>query len=95
MRPVDCGREPVKPVLVEWWDAHSATDQWCPVDDIDTERRVIRTLGWLIRRDRDHLFVAQSWDKETGCVDAVLKIPRPNVMSCRPPGPRTWWGRFG
>lgn len=72
-----------RPVLVEWWDAHAATSAWTPRDEVDTERRVIRTVGFLIGRDRDHLMVAQSLDDATEHVDQVLKIPRPVVLRWR------------
>ena len=84
-----------EPVVVEWWDAHGATDGWTARDDIDTARRVIRTAGYLIAKDRSHLTVAQSIDDATDHVDHVLKIPRPVVLRVRRLDARTYlWPRW-
>ena len=75
-------------VLVEWADAHQATDSWTYVDDLDDEGdRIIQTIGFLLPVDEggkeNHVTLFQSFDEEQDMVDNVLHIPVGMVKSMR------------
>ena len=61
--------------LVDWHDAH-ADHGWVDRGDIDTEPRLVRSVGWVLENvKRGHLTLAQSWDPDTDSWDALLHIP--------------------
>ena len=66
-------------VIVEWIDAHQGTDSWTFVSDLDTDERVIHTVGFLLSLDDggkpNHVTLLQSIDEEQEMVDNVLHIP--------------------
>lgn len=66
-------------VVVEWLDAHQGTDSWTHIDDLDTEERVIHTVGFLLSSEDggkdNHVTLLQSIDEEQEMVDNVLHIP--------------------
>jgi hypothetical protein len=72
-------------VLVVWHDAHSSTQTWTAIADLDDEPCVVYTVGFLLpNQKKDHVVVAQSYyDDGDGDrdVDAVLCIPVGMVRS--------------
>lgn len=67
------------PVIVTWMDAHDDAHNWTPIDQLDTEPRLIQTCGWLLDDvTPDHLTIAQSVDGTS--VGSVIHIPRCNVQ---------------
>ncbi len=67
-------------VLVEWADAHQATDSWTSIEDLDDDgERMIHTVGFLLPVDEGgkdaHVTIAQSLDLAQEMVDNVLHIP--------------------
>lgn len=72
-------------VCVTWHDAHTDTETWTPISDIDADPCVVRTVGFLLPNAKvDHVVVAQSFidyaDDERD-VDSVLCIPVGMVKS--------------
>jgi hypothetical protein len=64
----------IEAVLIEWIDAHADANGWCDRDDLDTEPRVITTVGIVLRNVKpQHLTVCLSVDEEK--VDSVISIP--------------------
>jgi len=65
-----------KPVYVEWDDSH-VTSSWQNSEERDYPLCPIETLGWLIKKDRRSISVAQSWDTDNhGYTCDVITIPR-------------------
>ena len=63
-----------EPILVEWVDAHADAHGWTDPSDLDTQPRVITTVGIVLRNVKpNHLTIAQSVDGEL--VDSVISIP--------------------
>lgn len=66
---------------VVWFDAHEDARNWTPIDELDTQQRTIRSVGYLIPDHLPgHLTLAQSWDADTGCVSQVINIPTVCVL---------------
>lgn len=64
--------------LVEWADAHGATDSWTPISDLETDGEVvIFSVGFLLPVEEGgrnlHVTLVQSFDDDH--VDNVLNIP--------------------
>lgn len=75
-------------VIVEWADAHQATDSWTAIDDLDDDgERLIQTVGFVLPVDEggkdNHVTIFQSFDEEQDMVDNVLHIPVGMVKSMR------------
>jgi hypothetical protein len=72
-------REPLRLVYVVWHDAHSDTQTWTPLADLNDEPCVVHTVGFLLAAQKsNHVVIAQSYynDDDGGRdVDAVLCIP--------------------
>lgn len=68
--------------IVTWHDAHSGSETWVHVDDLDDDGPyVVRSVGWLMDGvKRGHVTICQS-DTSCGHVDAVLHIPIKMVKS--------------
>lgn len=65
----------VELVCVTWHDAHTASDTWCKLTEIDDEPMTVRTVGWLLpNTKKDHIVVVQSITTDDA-LDAVLCIP--------------------
>ena len=72
-----------KAVLIIWRDAadHSP-GEWCTLPKHPKVN--ITTVGILVRKDRDHLLIAQSFDdNEDPLYRGVFSIPRSNVIEMR------------
>lgn len=74
----------MKPVLIRWKDAHSATETWTHLDDLtDHDPYIVESVGWLLERGRGqkskHISMAQSSTPDSH-VDSVLHIPRKMVV---------------
>jgi hypothetical protein len=68
-------------VLVVWHDAHSLSNDWCELSDIDNEPCVVETIGWLLSNTKsDHVVVAQSITGDDS-LDSILCIPVGMVQS--------------
>ena len=70
-----------RPVLVEWEDSAQPSPEWTFIDDIPEEPGilVIRSLGWLVKRDETELRVALALggtpDNGNQQVSGVAAIP--------------------
>jgi hypothetical protein len=72
-----------KAVLVKWRDAadHSP-GEWSTLPK--HPRVTITTVGILVRKDRDHLMLVQSFDdNDDPLYRGVFTIPRANVLELR------------
>lgn len=73
-------------VIVEWADAHQATESWTAIEDLeDYGDRMIFTVGYLLPVDdggkEGHVTVFQSFDPQENMVDNVLHVPVGMVKS--------------
>lgn len=65
-----------RPVLVTWRDATQFAEGWVPVAETKKyEPSLVRTVGFIVRRDRRYLVLAQSVAND-GDVIGVFMIPR-------------------
>lgn len=65
-----------RPVLLEWWDAHSPTPTgtWCRLDDLERGPCVVDSCGFVIPGYKaGHITIVQSMEGEH--VDAPLCVP--------------------
>ncbi len=73
-------------VVVIWHDAHSATDSWTPISELDKDPCVVVSAGFLLPISdggKDgHITIFQSKTKSDD-VDGVLCIPADMVQSMR------------
>jgi hypothetical protein len=74
----------MKPVLIRWKDAHSATETWTLLDDLtDDDPYIVESVGWLLERGKGqkakHISIAQSATPDSH-VDSVLHIPKKMVL---------------
>ena len=70
-------------VLVTWHDAHSGSESWVNIKDLDLEPAVVQTVGFLLASSDggkpDHLTIYQSRNEDN--IDHVLHIPVKMVVS--------------
>lgn len=66
-------KPPFELVAVVWDDA-STDHGWQHVDDDDTERNLVITVGFLTREDEHYLYLASTCD-ESRNTNARIKIP--------------------
>lgn len=72
-------------VEVVWFDAHAVTESWTPVDELDRENCVVRSVGMLMDNVKEgHLVLAQSMICGQDTVDNVLAIPAGMVRQVNP-----------
>lgn len=70
-------------VLVEWLDAHAASDGWCDTEELGPEGCLVRTVGFLLPDAKpDHVSVAQSLAEDEDLYH-VFCIPVGMVRSMR------------
>jgi len=69
-------------VAVTWHDAHSGTETWCAIKDLDTDPAIVETVGFLLPTadggKPGHLTIYQSRQEDN--IDHVLHIPEPMVQ---------------
>ena len=79
-------------VVVRWHDAHSATDTWTPITDIDQDEYLIQTCGFLLATSdggkADHVTVYQSRTDDDD-LDHILHIPVAMVRKIQVCSPQT------
>jgi hypothetical protein len=67
----------VSAVLVTWHDAHSGSESWVNIKDLDLEPAIVQTVGFLLPTGDggkpDHLTIYQSRNEDN--IDHVLHIP--------------------
>jgi hypothetical protein len=72
-------------VLVVWHDAHSGSESWVNIKDLDSEPAVVHTVGFLLNTadggKPEHLTIYQSRNEDN--VDHVLHIPLKMVVSVK------------
>lgn len=64
----------LKLVCIEWVDAEGAEPGWA-ADDPDQEPLVLQTYGLLVRKDKNFLVHASTYDPETSRWSERGKIP--------------------
>ena len=63
-------------VTVLWCDAHSVTDSWTPIEELDRKECLVESTGLLILDGKPgHVVLAQSMISDEETVDGVLAIP--------------------
>jgi len=63
-------------VHVRWVDAYGDADQWTSRADLDTDDRIIDTIGILVDTNRSwYVTLALSVDTATDSFDCVIHIP--------------------
>jgi hypothetical protein len=66
-----------------WHDAHSDTNSWITLEEIDEEPCVVVTCGILLPAAKEgHVVIAQS-SNSFGALDSVLAVPVAMVQSLR------------
>ena len=76
-------------VLVEWIDAQADAVMWSGVDELETEPRLIRSVGYeLPVTVPGHTSVAGSWDEAAEAYGGVMHIPDGMVCSVSVLDPR-------
>ena len=72
-------------VLVTWHDAHSGSESWIAVKDLDQDPAEVQTVGFLLSTSDGgkpaHVTIYQSRNEEA--VDHVLHIPVKMVVSIK------------
>jgi hypothetical protein len=72
-------------VLVVWHDAHSGSESWVNIKDLDSEPAVVHTVGFLLATSDggkpEHVTIYQSRNEDN--VDHVLHIPVKMVVSVK------------
>lgn len=72
-------------VLIVWHDAHSGSESWVNIKDLDTLPAEVQSVGFLLAEadggKPDHLTIYQSRNEDA--VDHVLHIPRQMVVSLK------------
>lgn len=63
-------------VSVIWCDAHSVTETWTPIEELDAHECLVESVGLWIRDSKPgHIVLAQSMISAEETVDNVLAIP--------------------
>ena len=71
-------------VLVEWTDAQADAVDWSTREELTTDARLIRTVGYVIPDVIDeHITVAASWDEYAEVFGSVMHIPDAMVKNVR------------
>ena len=68
-------------IYVEWEDHCQVVAQgssWMGVNDVRNEPSVIKSLGWIVKEDKDYLTIAGCHDTEGGDIKGVSTI----IKSC-------------
>ena len=72
-------------VLVTWHDAHSGSESWVNIKDLDLDPAVVQTVGFLLATSDggkpDHVTIYQSRNEDN--IDHVLHIPVKMVVSVK------------
>ncbi len=72
-------------VLVTWHDAHSGSESWVNIKDLDLDPAVVQTVGFLLASSDggkpDHLTIYQSRNEDN--IDHVLHIPVKMVVGIK------------
>ena len=72
-------------VLVTWHDAHSGSESWVNIKDLDLDPAVVQTVGFLLATSDggkpDHVTIYQSRNEDN--IDHVLHIPVKMVVSIK------------
>ena len=72
-------------VLVTWHDAHSGSESWINIKDLDTDPAEVQSVGFVLATSDggkpDHITLYQSRNEES--VDHVLHIPVGMVKSIK------------
>ena len=69
-------------VLVTWHDAHSGSESWVNIKDLDLDPAVVQTVGFLLAGGKpDHVTIYQSRNEDA--IDHVLHIPVKMVVSIK------------
>ena len=68
--------------LVEWFDAHDLSYDWCHVDDLDSDPKNVQSVGFLVDPSpvEGHLTLACNDDGD-GSVANGINIPLVNVVA--------------
>ena len=72
-------------VLVTWHDAHSGSESWVNIKDLDLDPAVVQTVGFLLATSDggkpDHVTIYQSRNEDN--IDHVLHIPVKMVVGIK------------
>ena len=72
-------------VLIIWHDAHSGSESWVNIKDLDLDPAIVQTVGFLLSTTDggkpDHVTIYQSRNEDN--IDHVLHIPVKMVVSIK------------
>ena len=72
-------------VLVTWHDAHSGSESWVNIKDLDLDPAIVQTVGFLLATSDggkpDHVTIYQSRNEDA--IDHVLHIPVKMVVGIK------------
>ena len=72
-------------VLVTWHDAHSGSESWVNIKDLDLDPAIVQTVGFLLATSDggkpDHVTIYQSRNEDN--IDHVLHIPVKMVVGIK------------
>jgi hypothetical protein len=75
----------VSAVLVTWHDAHSGSESWVNIKELDLDPAVVQTVGFLLATSDggkpDHVTIYQSRNEDN--IDHVLHIPVKMVVGIK------------
>jgi hypothetical protein len=75
----------VTAVLVTWHDAHSGSESWVNIKDLDLDPAIVQTVGFLLATSDggkpDHVTIYQSRNEDN--IDHVLHIPVKMVVGIK------------
>jgi len=75
----------VSAVLVTWHDAHSGSESWVNIKDLDLDPAIVQTVGFLLATSDggkpDHVTIYQSRNEDN--IDHVLHIPVKMVVGIK------------
>lgn len=72
--------KPPFPLVAVVWDDASTDHGWQHVDEDDTARNMVLTVGFLTREDDHYLYLASTCDEQKN-TNSRIKIPRAAACS--------------
>ena len=73
----------MKAVRVEWIDSHHI-EGWTEVDKLaEIEKKIIITIGWLVRKDKEGIVIANSLGQNPEQVCGIMCIPTTAIVNIK------------
>jgi len=68
-------------VCVSWLDAHSGTDQWTQMTNLDQDGCLVKTAGFLLPEGKPHHVTIYQSRTPNDDIDHVLHIPTDMIQT--------------